>query len=284
MTDQQDTGLINVLKSSEILKGWMHEQLAATTLRKDLLDEKQLNQQSNEFLDLLRKVSQNEDLSNIEAPIFDAMRKFLSDLSQSRAIQGFSPTETATFVFSLKQPLFAQLAQLAGMTDNTLLKTMWTITSLLDKLGLYTAEQFQISREAIISRQQQEMLELSTPVAKLWEGILVLPLIGTLDSMRTQQVMENLLQKIVETSASVAIIDITGIPMVDTLVAQHLIKAVNAARLMGSECIVSGIRPQIAQTIVHLGISLHEVVTKATLADAVSFALKRVGYKVSRHD
>jgi rsbT co-antagonist protein RsbR len=155
-------------------------------------------------------------------------------------------------------------------------------TSLLDKLGLYIMENFQKSREELISRQQQEMMELSTPVVQLYDSILALPLIGTLDSARTQVVMENLLQRIVETGASIAIIDITGVPTVDTLVAQHLLKAVAAARLMGADCIISGIRPQIAQTIVHLGVELTDVATKATMAAAFALALDRQGFVVRR--
>src|SRR5712672_2313957 len=138
---------------------------------------------------------------------------------------------------------------------------------------------YQKSREEVISRQQQELLELSTPVVSLWKDILALPLIGTLDSSRTQVVMESLLQKIVESGADIAIIDITGVPTVDTLVAQHLIKTVAAARLMGADCIISGIRPQIAQTIVHLGLELG-VVSKATMADAFALSLRRLGKTV----
>ncbi len=181
------------------------------------------------------------------------------------------------FVFSLRQPLFARLrANLAG-DPGTLADLTWMISTLFDELGLYTTEVFQASREQVIVRQQQELLELSTPVVQLWDGILALPLIGTLDSARPQVVMENLLQKIVETGAAIAIIDITGVPTVDTLVAQHLLKTVSAARLMGADCIISGIRPQIAQTIVHLGVNLTNVTTKATLAAAFTVALQRTG-------
>jgi rsbT co-antagonist protein RsbR len=161
-------------------------------------------------------------------------------------------------------------------------EALWTTTVLLDKLGLYTAEVFMKSREDLIRRQQMEMLELSTPVVKMFEGILALPLIGTLDSARTQVVMESLLERIVETGASIAIIDITGVPTVDTLVAQHLLKTVAAARLMGADCIISGIRPQIAQTIVHLGVELGQVSTKASLADAFALALRRQNMAVRK--
>ncbi len=201
----------------------------------------------------------------------------LEHLSQSRVAAGFSPSETASFIFSLKKPLFASLRRDLGADPQALADATWSTSELLDKLGLYTTEVYQSAREEIINRQQQEMMELSTPVVKLWEGILALPMIGTLDSARTQLVMENLLQRILETGAAIAIIDITGVPTVDTLTAQHLLKAVTAARLMGADCIISGIRPQIAQTIVHLGVDLGDVTTKASLADAFALALDRTG-------
>jgi rsbT co-antagonist protein RsbR len=162
------------------------------------------------------------------------------------------------------------------------LSTIWTATELIDGLGLFTTEAYLRSREEVIRRQQDELIELSTPVVKLWQGVVALPLIGTLDSARTQVVMESLLQRIVETDSAIAIIDITGVPTVDTMVAQHLLKAVTAARLMGADCIISGIRPQIAQTIVHLGLDLSEVTTKSSLADAVTVALERTGYEIRR--
>jgi rsbT co-antagonist protein RsbR len=204
----------------------------------------------------------------------------LAQLSASRAQQGFSPTETATFVFSLKEPLFSRLRDALAGNPAEFADALWSTTVLLDKLGLYTTEIYQISRNSIIERQQRDMLELSTPVVQLWQGILAVPLIGTLDSERTQVVMESLLSRIVETGAPLAIIDITGVPTVDTLVAQHLLKTGAAARLMGADCIISGIRPQIAQTIVHLGVDLTDVITKSTLADAFAVALKRSGHGV----
>ena len=214
------------------------------------------------------------------APAWAGVREMLDELSRARAARASRPSETATFVFSLKQPLFARLRRELGRDADALADETWTATLLLDKLGLYTTEVYQKGREEVIRRQQQEMLELSTPVVKLWDGILALPLIGTLDSARTQVVMESLLQRIVETGAAIAIIDITGVPTVDTLVAQHLLKTVAAARLMGADCIISGIRPQIAQTIVHLGVDLGDVITKATLADAFALALQRTGLTV----
>jgi rsbT co-antagonist protein RsbR len=235
---------------------------------------------SRRFFDIFKQALSTADLRDIHKPEWSDVRDLLSDFSRQRVRHGYTPTETATFVFSLKQPLFTCLSrELAG---EELTAETWTASALLDSLGLFTVEAFQKEREEVIARQQAEMLELSTPVVRLWEGVLALPLIGTLDSERTQTVMENLLQKIVDTGAGIAIIDITGVPTVDTLVAQHLLKTVAAARLMGADCIISGIRPQIAQTIVHLGVSLGDVSTKATLADAFSLALSRTGFTMVR--
>jgi rsbT co-antagonist protein RsbR len=268
---------------SDLLADWLREQLAATTLRGDLMKESELREQSRQFLNLVvRAASQQPSLDNISAPAWEEAREFLSGISRSRAHQGFSPAETAIFIFSLKQPLFTLLRRELEGDPRKLADEMWVATSLLDKLGLLTTEAYQKGREEVIVRQQQELLELSTPVVVLWEGVLALPLIGTLDSARTQVVMESLLQKIVETGASIAIIDITGVPTVDTLVAQHLLKTVSAARLMGADCIISGIRPQIAQTIVHLGVNLADVITKSTLADAFAVALRRAKMEITR--
>ncbi len=282
MNNSIKENLVQLIKANEsqILNDWLQEQRAAITLRPDLLSEKELQQQSTEFLKLFITAISGQKANNFDSAEYTALFDFLRRISDSRAQQGFTPTQTATFIFSLKQPIFGFLSQQSQQNIADILADFWPVTLLLDQLGLFTTEEHQKSRDRIIRQQQQELLELSTPVAKLWQGIIVLPLIGTLDSARTQQVMENLLQKIVETNSSVAIIDIGGIPMVDTMVAQHLIKTISAARLMGAECIVSGIRPQIAQTMVHLGISLQQVVTKATLADAVELAMQKAGYNV----
>ena len=263
-----------------ILAEWVKAQLQSQGGR---IREAELREQSSSFIQLLERAVEGGNLSNITAAEWAEVRELLSDVSRSRSAQGYSPSETAMFVFSIKQPFFARLtSELTGKNAEELARETWRATELLDTLGLYTTEVHQKSREEVILRQQQEMMELSTPVVKLWEGIVALPLIGTLDSARTQVVMETLLQKIVSTSAEVAIIDITGVPTVDTLVAQHLIKTVTAARLMGAECIISGIRPQIAQTIVHLGVNLSDITTKASLADAFAIAIKRLGLTVSR--
>jgi rsbT co-antagonist protein RsbR len=264
----------------ELLAEWVQAQLSSTQLRTDLMKENELREQSREFLSLLQSATAAGSLTQLDAPNWTEAREFLARVSRSRAQQGFSPTETATFVFSLKQPLFARLRSEFGQDAQGLADEVWLTTELVDRLGVSTAESYVKSREEIIQRQQREMMELSTPVVQLWDDILALPLIGTLDSERTQVVMESLLQKIVETGASISIIDITGVPTVDTLVAQHLLKTVAAARLMGADCIISGIRPQIAQTIVHLGVNLSEVTTKASLADAFAVALKRTQAKL----
>jgi rsbT co-antagonist protein RsbR len=265
----------------QILEQWLAQQQAAISARADLMKERELREQSRDFLQQFTAALQ-QDSQNTEGSAWKPVKDLLANLSRSRATQGFTPAETATFVFSLKQPLFDLLRGELKETDK-LVEENWLMTVLLDKLGLYTTEVYQQNRELVIKRQQEELLELSTPVVELWDNIVALPLIGTLDSARTQVVMENLLQKIVENEALIAIIDITGVPTVDTLVAQHLLKTVAAARLMGADCIISGMRPQIAQTIVHLGVNLSEVVTKATLADAFAVALQRTGATVVRN-
>ncbi len=262
-----------------ILNEWIDTQLASPTLRLDLMKESELRDESREFLTLFSHALFGPlDLGD---PAWKATKDFLAQVAKSRASQGFSPSETATFIYSLKQPLFG-VARTANKDGKDLFTDLWTLTQLLDGLGLYTFELHQKNREEIIHRQQQELLELSTPVVQLYENILALPLIGTLDSARTQIVMESLLERIVETGSIIAIIDITGVPTVDTLVAQHLLKTVAAARLMGADCIISGIRPQIAQTIVHLGVDLSDVITKATLADAFMVALQRTGASLGK--
>jgi rsbT co-antagonist protein RsbR len=262
---------------NDILAEWTREQSAGGSRTSRLIGESEAREQSRQFLAALREAVAKGNLDSVDGPEWSGVRDVLSTVSRSRAALGFTPAETATFIFALKQPLFTRLRQALGSEPTAFAEQVWTTTRLLDRLGLFTTEVYTKSREEIISRQQAEMLELSTPVVKLWDGILALPMIGTLDSRRTQVVMEALLERIVETGAEIAIIDITGVPTVDTLVAQHLLKTVTAARLMGAECIISGIRPQIAQTIVHLGVDLAGVTTKATLADAFMLALQRTG-------
>ncbi len=266
--------------ASEILADWLRYQQSAPAGREKALRDGELREQSRAFLKALEEALAGGALTDMDSAAAEPLREFLSETTRMRARQGFTPAQTATFVFSLKLPLFARLRQEYGPDAAGLAAEVWTTTELIDRLGIYTTEIYQKTRDEIIARQQQELLELSTPVVKLWEGVLALPLIGTLDSARTQIVMESLLQQIVQSGASIAIIDITGVPTVDTLVAQHLLKTVAAARLMGADCIISGIRPQIAQTIVHLGVELGNVATRATLADAFRLALRRTGQTV----
>ncbi len=262
----------------------MSQQLSSASSPGMAMNEGELRQQSSALLGALRKALQSGAGSNINTPPWDSTREFLIDVSRTRARQGFTPVDTATFVFSLKRVLFENLRELLKHDGSALAEEIWMITAILDQLGLITFDSYVKGREEVIARQQQELMELSTPVIQLWDGILALPLIGTLDSGRTQVVMESLLQTIVQTESTIAIIDITGVPTVDTLVAQYLLKTIAAARLMGADCIVSGVRPQIAQTIVHLGVELGDVSTKATLADAFRLALRRSGRSLPKSE
>lgn len=279
MSTKEKSRTADLLKRNEesLLVEWISEQDGKA---RNNIKEVVLREQCTEFLQLFRTAYDTS--SDIKRPEWEATRKFLAEISRRRSEAGYSPSETATFVFSLKRPLFALLRKELSKDAAVLAEETWNATSLLDALGLYTTEVHQKAREEVINRQQQDMLELSTPVVSLADNILALPLIGTLDSARTQVVMESLLQKIVESGSTVAIIDITGVPTVDTLVAQHLLKTVTAARLMGADCIISGIRPQIAQTIVHLGVDLGNVITKATLASAFKLALDRNNLAITR--
>jgi rsbT co-antagonist protein RsbR len=271
--------LVSALRTrrQEILVKWLAQLEQVSASAKGRLSSKDLGQQAAEFLNILAATVQTSPTADIATEGWQPVKAFLEDLSRQRVLTGFSSDETATFIFSLKRPIFEALAEECAKDAEEFSRQIWVASALFDALGLHTVKTFQVSREEVIGRQQMELLELSTPVVKLWDGILALPMIGTLDSARTQIVMESLLQKIVETESQIAIIDITGVPTVDTLVAQHLLKTVTAIRLMGADCIISGVRPQIAQTIVHLGVDLQGVTTKANLADALALALKRSG-------
>jgi len=284
MSSSEERQLAGILKghAQEILTAWIQNQRKANTRRRDLISESDISDQSQQFFEVLCEAAQHDNLSDITTSEWGPVRRLLDQLSQTHAERGFSPSETATFVFSLKEAVFSTLRLELQQTPQSLLDLIVVSSELLDKLGLYVTELHQRNREAIIARQQQELLELSTPVVKLWDGILAVPLIGTLDSARTQIVMESLLETIVRESAPIAIIDITGVPTVDTLVAQHLLQTVAAARLMGADCFISGVRPQIAQTIVYLGLDLSAITTKATLADAFRLALQQQRWLVSR--
>ncbi len=260
---------------------WISD-MAKSVQRADLISKVELDEQTRALLNAIAQAVSSGQTDDVSGSTWNAVRDLLQDISTSRARQGFTPAETATFVLSLKHPLFMTIRQDLAKNQEEMFETIWTATTLLDRLALLTTEFYVTTREELISRQQQELLELSTPVVKLWDDILALPIIGTLDSARTQVVMEELLQTVVATNSKFAIIDITGVPTVDTLVAQHLLKTITAARLMGAECIISGVRPQIAQTIVHLGINLEDVITKAKLSDAFALALQRSGRGVFR--
>lgn len=275
--------LTDILEGAEadLVEAWFQLLKAQGVTAGGRIKDGELRTQCRDVLAALRKALSEEAAGDIHAPAFARVRDLLSGISRSRAVQGFSPSETATFIFSLKQPIFERLRRTEDVGVEALADESWRVTQLLDQLGLFTMEEYQKTREEVVMRQQVEISELSTPVVKLWDGILALPLIGTLDSARTQIVMENLLQSIVEQGAEIAIVDITGVPTVDTLVAQHLLKTIAATRLMGADCIISGIRPQIAQTMVHLGVELN-VVSKASLADAFALALRQTGRSVVR--
>lgn len=279
-----NNNLIELLKKyeQELLRDWIKEQLAAISLHDNLLTEFELRQDATDFHNAFQLAIQGGGLLDIREPPWEKTLRLLDNITKSRTRLGFTPTETARFIFSIKQPLFTLIQKEFGKDVKILGAELWAATVLLDKLGLYTAEAYIKTREEVIRRQQDEMLELSTPVVRVWDKILALPLIGTLDSIRTQVVMETLLLEIVRTESSVAIIDITGVPTVDTLVAQHLMKTVSAARLMGAECIICGIRPQIAQSMVQLGVTFADITTRATLADAIRYAFIQTGIKVAR--
>ena len=267
---------------ADLLSEWFQHLLDAFG-RDRRISESELSAQADEFLKLIEEGASVTGIEDLEAEEWRPTREFLDAISRSRAEQGFSSAQTAAFIFSLKKPLFDRLQKELSKNPEWLSEEIWKTTELIDKLGLFTVQAFQKSREAIVSRQSAELLELSTPVVKLWEGILALPMIGTLDSARSQIMMETLLQRIVDTGSEIAIIDITGVPTVDTLTAQHLLRTVAAIRMMGADCIISGIRPQIAQTIVHLGVDLHGITTRATLADALALALKRSGLAIGKN-
>lgn len=265
--------------TDSIRKQWIAE-MSKSVQRADLISKAELDEQCRSLLEGIVEGLKAGGVADVQGPSWEKARELLEDISASRARQGFSPIDVATFVLSLKHALFAAIRTTQTQNQDELFETVWAATELVDRLALITTRAFIATREELIVRQQQELLELSTPVVKLWDGILALPIIGTLDSSRTQVVMENLLQTVVATNSKYAIIDITGVPTVDTLVAQHLLKTITAARLMGAECIISGVRPQIAQTIVHLGINLEDVITKAKLSDAFALALQRSGRTV----
>lgn len=269
-------------KKKQILETWMQKQLADAALREDLMSNEELRIQSEELVNALLKNISDKNIGSVESAEFEEVYEILSGISISRAKQGFTPRETGNYIFSLKESLLEVLQEELKDDPVALYTESLRISKLIDSLGIVTFETFIKGREDVILRQTDEISEISTPVIRVWDGILALPIIGTLDSARTQVVMESLLQEIVETSSSIAILDISGVPAVDSLVAQHLIKTVSATRLMGAECIISGIRPEIAQTVVHLGIDLSQITTKATLASALRHAFAALQLEVRK--
>lgn len=275
--------LADLLEQEEatILKEWLRLQQANSSRKSEFLADTALKEPSTEFLRLLKTACRSDDMDIHDSDQWEDIRSFLHELSRTRALQDFSPSETAMFVFSIKQPIFRLLR--TRLSGDDLANELWTVTELIDKLGLYITECHQSSREEVINRQQQEMMELSAPVIRIWEDVLAVPIIGVLDSARTQVIMENLLGALVNTGCKIAILDITGVPTVDTATAQHLIRTVSAAKLMGARCIVSGIRPQIAQTIVHLGIEITDIPTEAKMYDALRTALQQRGWQITKN-
>ena len=278
------TDIIKLLqkKKKQILEDWINAQLNDAGLRADLMSNEELREQSEELLTTLLRVVNDKNFTDDDSTDYEPVHEILGGISISRARQGFSPRETGIYIFSLKDALLNTLQTELKDDPLTLVDAIYKVSKLMDSLGIVTFETFIKGREEVILRQTDEITEISTPVIRVWDGILALPIIGTLDSARTQVVMENLLQEIVESGSTIAILDISGVPAVDSLVAQHLIKTVAATRLMGAECIISGIRPEIAQTIVHLGIDLSNIVTKATLASALKHAFGLLKIEVKR--
>jgi rsbT co-antagonist protein RsbR len=277
----KDIGKLLQKNKKNILEDWMTRQLGDASLREDLMSNEDLREQSNELLNALLKNITDHTIDT-QSAAFDEVNEIISGISISRARQGFTPRETGIYVFSLKEALQKALENEIKNDPQLLYNYSIQVNKMMDDLGIMTFETFIKGREEVILRQTSEITEISTPVIQVWEGILALPIIGTLDSARTQVVMENLLQEIVETGSTIAILDISGVPAVDSLVAQHLIKTVAATRLMGAECIISGIRPEIAQTIVHLGIDLSNIVTKASLASALKYSFGLLQIQVKR--
>ncbi len=274
--------VVNLLsrRHDEIINLWIKDRLESGEFRDELIPRKELRRQSQQIVDMLARSIKDSNGGEFESEAFDEMRSFLNEISRARAVKGYTPMENATYILSLRNTLLPLLAEELEGDADALVREMTYFTKLLDKMGLVMVENFIRSREEIIRQQREDMMELSTPVIKVWDKILTLPIIGTLDSRRAQLMMEALLQKIVETGSTIAILDITGVKTMDTLVANHLIKTVTAARLMGARCILTGVSPAIAQTMVQLGIDLTQITTRAQMADGIKLALELIGRTV----
>ncbi|PSM45000.1 anti-anti-sigma factor [Streptomyces dioscori] len=268
-------GLLTI-EGQDLAAAWVREVSGSLGGRVGTAElDRELRELYDALVDALR-----QGATDVHSEQMSEIRALLTELSRNRARQGFSPTETAISVFALKRVLEPVLQD--GTADQ--IRAYLQFNGILDGLGLFAIETYTQTRDELIAAQAEQLLELSTPVVRLWDGVIAVPLVGTLDSARTQVVMEKLLQALVDTGSEQAIIDITGVPAVDTQVAQHLLKTIVAARLMGAECTVSGISPQIAQTIVALGIEFDDIVTKASLADALKLALRRSGVDLVAHE
>lgn len=281
---QETEAVLQLLEQNadQIVTDWLQEAGAASTRITDA-GRRTMRTDAEEIVNGLRQALRaGGDPDAFQAAPWALLRTTLEALSRSRAAQGQSAGDCSVFVLAFKRPLFVLIQRELEGKGSRQMAAVWTVSTLVDRMAQWTVTTYQQTREEIITRQQQDLLELSTPVIKLFDGVLAVPMIGTLDSSRTQVVMETLLQRIVDTGSRLAIIDITGVPTVDTLVAQHLLKTVSAIRLMGAECIISGIRPQIAQTIVHLGIDLQGIASKASLADALKLAMEQQGFTITR--
>jgi rsbT co-antagonist protein RsbR len=274
--------VVNLLvkRHDEIINLWIKDRLESGEFRDELIPKKELRRQSQQIVDMLARSIKDSEGGDFESAAFDEMRVFLNEISRARAVKGYTPLENATYILSLRNTILPLLAEELDGKNDALVREMQYFTSLLDKMGLVMVENFIRSREEIIRQQREDMMELSTPVIKVWDKILTLPIIGTLDSRRAQMMMEALLQKIVETNSVIAILDITGVKTMDTLVANHLIKTVTAARLMGARCILTGVSPGIAQTMVQLGIDLTQITTRAQMSDGIKLAMEMIGRTV----
>jgi rsbT co-antagonist protein RsbR len=267
-------------RHDEIINLWIKDRLEGSDFRDELISKKELRRQSQQIVDMLARSIKDSEGADFESPAYDEMRRFLNEIAHARAVKGYSPMENATYILSLRNTMLPLLAEELEGNAEVIMREMNYFTRLLDKMGLVMVENYIRSREEIIRQQREDMLEISTPVIKVWDKVLTLPIIGTLDSRRAQLMMESLLQKIVESSSTVAILDITGVKTMDTLVANHLIKTVTAARLMGARCILTGVSPAIAQTMVQLGIDLSQITTRAQMADGIKLALELTGRTV----